>query len=268
MAIDPGSAAVEILAARDASRLVAPFSSRDTAFNLEAGAAIGQQLAALRIGRGENPVGRKIGFTNRNIWTEYGVFAPIWGEVYDSTLVDVTPGAVVKISHLPQPRIEPEVVLGLDSDLQPGMSLGAIEAAIDWVAHGFEIVQTVFPDWKFTGADCMADGGLHGVLAVGPRRSLDASHRTGLAAALAGVKVTLSRNSDVIDTGVGSNVLDGPIHALKHLVDSLETSAQPLRKGEVVTTGTLTRAFPIAPRERWCTTLTGFDLPGLDVTMV
>ncbi len=46
--------------------------------------------------RGERPVGRKIGFTNRTIWAEYGVYAPIWGDMYDTTLRDLaaTDGAL------------------------------------------------------------------------------------------------------------------------------------------------------------------------------
>ena len=39
----------------------------------------------------------------------------------------------------------------------------------------------------------------------------------------------------------------------------------PLRKGELITTGTITRAFPAAPGERWSTKVTGFDLPGMDL---
>jgi 2-oxo-3-hexenedioate decarboxylase len=40
----------------------------------------------------------------------------------------------------------------------------------------------------------------------------------------------------------------------------------PLAAGELVTTGTVTRALQIAPGERWTTRLTGLPLAGLDVT--
>ena len=269
MVFDAAVAAAEILQARDELQPIQPFSKRGGAFDMAAAHRVSHALNALRVARGARPVGRKIGFTNRNIWPEYGVFAPIWGEVYDTTVVEVSPGSAVKVSHLSQPRIEPEIVLGLAEDLEPGIPLEAIEAAIGWVAHGFEIVQTVFPDWKFTGADSMAEGGLHGALFVGPRRALSPLDRTGLAMALADLHVALSRNGEVVDNGVGSNVLDGPIHALKHLVDTLANVplAQSLRKGEAITTGTLTRAFPVVPEERWSTTVSGFDLPGLDVRL-
>jgi 2-oxo-3-hexenedioate decarboxylase len=88
-----------------------------------------------------------------------------------------------------------------------------------------------------------------------------------LAAALSSLKVVLSRNGTVVDEGTGANVLDGPIQALSHLARVLagDRLNPALRKGEVVTTGTLTRAFPVTPGERWSTIVDGFDLPGLSV---
>jgi hypothetical protein len=39
----------------------------------------------------------------------------------------------------------------------------------------------------------------------------------------------------------------------------------PLATGDIVTTGTLTRAFPILPGESWSTTLHGIELGGRPV---
>ena len=41
-------------------------------------------VRALRVARGEQPRGYKVGFTNRGIWQRYNVFAPIWGTVWDT----------------------------------------------------------------------------------------------------------------------------------------------------------------------------------------
>ena len=40
----------------------------------------------LRVANGYEPVGRKAGLANRQMWKEYGVSAPNWGYVYDRTL--------------------------------------------------------------------------------------------------------------------------------------------------------------------------------------
>jgi 2-oxo-3-hexenedioate decarboxylase len=63
-------------------------------------------------------------------------------------------------------------------------------------------------------------------------------------------------------------VLGGPLSALRHLVELLAQDAAqpPLAAGEIVTTGTLTRALPIARGQRWQTALEGVGLPGLDVS--
>lgn len=262
--------AAEILATLDAGRQVEPLTARISGFDNRAAYAVAAALRDLRIARGETPVGRKIGFTNRNIWAEYGVYEPLWGDVYDRTLHDIGTGARIKVSHLPEPRIEPEIVLGLGRDVTSDMTLDDIAGSIDWVAHGFEIVQSIFPGWRFGVADCVADGGLHGALFVGPRRPLRQDERAGLAAALSSLTITLCRDGSVVDRGIGSNVLDGPIQALSYLADVLagDPLGPPLHKGELVTTGTVTRAFPVTPGEKWSTEIEGFDLPGLAVEIV
>ncbi|MDQ2632764.1 MAG: hydratase, partial [Pseudomonadota bacterium] len=170
--MDAAAVAKTVLEAIDGGRQAKPFTTVDAGFSEADAYAVTAELRALRVARGEKPVGRKIGFTNRNIWEEYGVFQPIWGDVYDTTLRNVTQGGLVEVSQLPEPRIEPEIVLGLRHDLVPGMDIAEIAGAVDWVAHGFEFVQSIFPGWRFQVADCIADGGLHGRLFVGPRRKL------------------------------------------------------------------------------------------------
>ena len=101
----------------------------------------------------------------------------------------------------------------------------------------------------------------------GPRLIVQETPGRDLVSDLSRFTITLSRNGETVDTGSGANVLDGPIQALAHLVEVLGRDSRnpPLRAGEMVTTGTLTRAFPVFPGERWTTRIEGFDLPGLSV---
>ncbi|MGE3307421.1 MAG: 2-keto-4-pentenoate hydratase [Rhizobiaceae bacterium] len=267
MAAGPQAIAAEVLAALDAGRQITPFSERGERLSPADAYAVTAELRRLRTERGEKQAGRKIGFTNRGIWAEYGVYAPIWGDIYDTTIIDVTPGARVDISSLPQPRIEPEIVLGIAGEPRAGMSLEETFATVGWIAHGFEIVQTQFRDWRFDWTDCVADNGLHGRLLIGPRRTVEPRERPALLRALSAFRIALSRDGTMIGEGSGANALDGPVHALTHLAGVLAGDAlnPPLRPGEIVTTGTLTPAFPIRPGERWATTLDCIDLPGLSV---
>ena len=61
----------------------------------------------------------------------------------------------------------------------------------------------------------------------------------------------------------------GPLSALRHLVHILanDPESPPLRAGEIVATGTLTRALPVAPSERWSTALEGLPLPEMSLDL-
>jgi 2-oxo-3-hexenedioate decarboxylase len=75
--------------------------------------------------------------------------------------------------------------------------------------------------------------------------------------------VTLSRNGEVRDRGVGANALGHPAAALAHLAAVLASQPQsePLAAGEIITTGTLTAALPVRPGEVWSSQYDG--LPGI-----
>ena len=70
--------------------------------------------------------------------------------------------------------------------------------------------------------------------------------------------------------GHARDVLGGPLTALRHLVELLanDDAGPPLAAGEIVTTGTLTRAFPIAAGEIWRTSVRGAPLDGLSLRLV
>jgi 2-keto-4-pentenoate hydratase len=209
----------------------------------------------LRIRRGEQPRGYKIGFTNRTIWDRYGVHAPIWGTVWNTTLSFCEGEGEIALGGTCQPRIEPECVFGLKATPPARATPDQLLACVEWIAPGFEIVQSHLKDWKFTAADTVADSGLHGRLLVGRRIAVAAPPGGAAAfdAALAAARVTLYRDGERIDAGKGANVLDGPLHALAHFLSALRDcpGAPDLQAGDVVTTGTWTDAWPVRRGEQW-----------------
>src|SRR5262245_5850441 len=264
---DHEAIAAEALAAMDNAHQIAPFSARYPGLTLDDAYRISGQLCALRTARGERVVGRKIGFTNRTIWAEYGVYWPIWGFVFDTTMRNLPPPRQAAQHPFPlalfaEPRIEPEIVFRLAAAPSPDMDEAALFGCIDWVAQGFEIVQSVFPGWKFAPADTVIVNGLHGALLLAPVHPAGFGKATDWVSNLAGFEIELLRNGEVVDRGHAANVLDGPLSALRHLVGLLARDPvnSPLAPGDIVTTGTLTRAFPIMPGESWSTTIHGIEL--------
>ena len=267
--MDVQDIAREVFAVLGTGRQRAPFSGSSPNFGLKEAYAVAAAVRAMREARGERPIGRKIGFTNRTIWAEYGVHAPIWGYVYDSTVRDLFSEAHVSLSGLAEPRIEPEIMFGLAAPPAPGMDARALIRCVDWIAHGFEIVQSIFPNWSFRAPDTVAAYGLHGMLLVGPRHAAGPRPKEW-ARELSLFEIDLFRNGALADHGVAANVLDGPLFALRHLAETLAQDPlnPPLAAGEIVTTGTLTRAFPIATGEEWTTQLKGVPLEGARIRFV
>jgi 2-oxo-3-hexenedioate decarboxylase len=260
----------EVVAVLETGRQIAPFSKAYPDFGLEEAYEVTAAVRAEREAHGERPIGRKIGFTNRTIWAEYGVYAPIWGYVYDRTVRDLAGEPLeVSLKGLAEPRIEPEIVFGLAAPPEPGMDERELIRCVNWIAHGFEIVQSIFPNWSFRAPDTVAAYGLHGRLFIGPRHAAE-PRRDAWTRELSRFEIDLFRNGAPMDHGVAANVLDGPLFALRHLVETLAQDPlnPPLAAGEIVTTGTLTRAFPVAAGEAWSTQLKGVPLEGARIRFV
>jgi 2-oxo-3-hexenedioate decarboxylase len=257
-----------VLDAFASQRLIGLLSGGDPSLD-EAGAyAIASEVHARRVQRGEKPVGRKIGFTNRTIWARYGVWAPIWGYVYDSTVQHASDGrARVAVGHLLQPHIEPEIQLHFARTPPVTRDEAAILDCIDWISHGFELVQCPFPDWKFEAVDTIAAYALHGALVIGPH--VPVADVEDCAAKLRTFTVTLSKNGEQQVTGGGANVLDSPLLAFAHLAEVLanQSRSTPVQAGEVVSTGTLTLPLPVTPGSTFSVALEGIDVPGLSLAI-
>jgi 2-oxo-3-hexenedioate decarboxylase len=242
----------ELVRVHESAAIVPRFSESHPGLTPEAGYAAARELHAHRLARGWNAIGRKIGFTNRTIWERYGVHEPMWGMVYDRTLIHAD--KPISLKGLAQPRIEPEVCFRLKAAPRTSAQ-DELVSCIEWMAHSVEIVQCHHPDWKVTIADCTADNGLHGRLIVGPGSPLQNPDT------LPSIEARLYKGERLVDRGVGANVLGSPLLALGFLVELLhkDPKAPPLRAGEIISTGVLTDAHPVAPGEVWRTELTGLQ---------
>ncbi|KUO67473.1 MAG: hypothetical protein APF80_09465 [Alphaproteobacteria bacterium BRH_c36] len=257
----------ELMALLHTERQVVPFARRYRSFDLAEAYKVVARVRDLRRAQGEKPIGRKIGFTNRMIWSDLGISAPIWNYVFDTTVSDTADGQNgTMLSGMPEPRIEPELVLHLKSAPALGMTSADLIDCIDWVAPGFELVYSVFPNWEFTAADAAAAFGVHGALVVGERLDITRA-RTERAVEISTFAVELENDRGVRRKGFAQSVLGGPIEALKFLVEEIARypDCEPLGPGELVTTGTLTEAMAARSGETWTARYEGIELTPLQL---
>jgi 2-oxo-3-hexenedioate decarboxylase len=257
----------DIKAAQDYCKQLVPLTSRLSHFSNDEAYAVAQLVHKMRINEGAVPVGRKIGFTNPEMWSIYGVCEPIWGYIYDTTVVRLA-GSMARchIGQFSEPRIEPEIVVHFGAAPPVNADPDEVIASIDWIAHGIEIVQSHFPNWKFQAADTIADWGLHATMIVG--EPLVVRGLADLVNDIENFTVTLSCDGEVREQGKGSNALGSPLKAVEHLIGVIakQPYAPPLQSDEMITTGTLTAALPIVPGQTWSTHIRGISLPGISVS--
>ena len=125
-----------------AAKVIASLADHDQipAFSsLRSGIALGDAYRVTRLlraafeTRGEKITGRKIGFTNRDMWKVHGVEAPIWGYCTDRTTYELADTSFQSVKDFAEPRIEPEIIFGLKEAPLPTMDQSALGDCIDWI---------------------------------------------------------------------------------------------------------------------------------------
>lgn len=268
----------QLLNARERSVQIPPLSTNGT-LSIDDGYDIAKTLLDIRIASGEQPVGRKIGFSNRKIAARYGVKTPIdtsiWATLFDSTVRYTEDNhGIQSLKGAIQPRIEPEIVFMLGRTPAPDATIEELANCIEWMAHGYEIDVCPFPGWKFELVDAIAAYGMHGALILGEPRVLSAATRRNLGTTLANASISLSCSAQpsftLMAAGFGSDVLGNPVNALWHLHQQLLQQPQftPLAAGEIITTGSWTDCYPVVPGQTWTTAFSGITLAGLTLSFV
>ena len=209
---------------------------------LDAGAAYAVQEAGVRllVADGERPIGFKLGLTSRAKQAQMGVAEPLYGELTDAMLLDVGE-PLVAADHI-QPRVEPEIAFLVGTDLA-GERVGAAQvlAATAAVAPAIEVIDSRYAGYSFTLPDVIADNASAARLVLGGvRRTVD-----GIDLRLVGC--VLERNGRVVSTAAGAASLGHPAAAVAWLVRALARRGRGLAAGDVVLSGALTEALPVAP---------------------
>lgn len=256
----------EVLSLWKAGKSVPPYSERYPGFSIGDAYAAMIAASAKREAGGDAVVGRKVGFTNTAAWETLGISAPMWGYMFETTLFDLAAADNrFGLNGFAEPRLEPEIVVGLSSAPRPDMNEAQLSDCIEWVAHGFEVAQCIYPGWKFTAADAIANQCLHAAMLVGPRMkpTPEVLHSLGV------LSLDLCRGGEVVTKGSAEDVLGGPLASLLALVKLLDSdpSFPALREGEVVTTGTLSSAPDIVAGEIWSTLTRDTPIAGIELRL-
>lgn len=197
-------------------------ADRQALLDLSEAYAVQQMLTALRITQGAAIIGWKLGYTSEAMRKQMHVERPNFGPLLDSMLI--TDGLVP--DSFVHPRVEPEIAVVVGPDLQVVQARAALE-----------VVDSVWKDYRFSVELNTADGSSAAGVVLGPALPLTA---------LDALSVTLIHNGAVVGQATGAAAMGHPLHAVDWLVESLAAVGDGLRPGQVIITGGLTAAVPIA----------------------
>jgi len=266
---DPRALAQELAAAYANKQQLAAPTTREAEFTLAAAYATEAELVRMRKDAGRCTVGLKVGFANRAMWRALKLDTLVWAHMYDDTVRHAeNDHATVSISKMYAPKIEPEIVFKLRTELPLDADAASVLAAIEWIALGFEIIDCVYPDWKITPVDFVASYGLHAGLVVGTPMPVTPDLIPMLVEQLASFTVSLQKNSAVVAQGAGKNSLKSPALCLAELSSATARAGATLGAGALVSSGTLTEAQLIAVDETYTAVVEGLALPPLTARIV
>jgi 2-keto-4-pentenoate hydratase len=211
---------------------IAPIVGRLGQGNLEAAYDVQAELTRRRLQSGARLVGRKIGLTSVAVQQQLGVNEPDFGALFADMEIEHT--GTLASKNLIQPRIEAEIALVLDRDLErPDTTMAELMRAVAFVAPALEIVDSRIEDWKISIVDTIADNGSSARFVLGNciKKLTDVDLLT--------CGMVMTKNGNVVSVGSGAACLGHPLKAALWLVRKLAENGEPLRAGQVILTGAL-----------------------------
>lgn len=217
------------------------FSMENPEMTIEDAYAVQRAWMAIKLAEGRVRKGQKIGLTSKVMQVAVNIDEPDYGMLLDDMFYE--DGAQVPFERFIEPRVEVEVAFILGKRLAgPDCTVYDVLNATDFVVPAIEIldarVRRVDPETGITRkiVDTISDNAGNGALVLGgrPFRPVDVDLRW--------IAAIFSRNGEVEDTGVAAAVLNNPANGIAWLANKLAPHGECLEAGEVVLSGSFTRA--------------------------
>lgn len=240
----------EIYEAEKTLQAIAPFTEEYPAITVDQAYAAQLQYVEKRITDGAVVKGKKIGLTSKAMQEMLGVDRPDYGHIFDDMIHDED--EAIPTAKYIAPRVEFEIAFVLKADIDgKNVTVENVKEAIDYVVPAAEIIDSRIKHWKIKFEDTVADNGSSAGAVFGSRQvKLDQID-------LPSVKMEVFKNDEKLDEGYGSAVLGDPLEAVVWLAKALDQYGIPLKAGESVLAGALTKAVDVESGDHFKATFDG-----------
>jgi 2-oxo-hept-3-ene-1,7-dioate hydratase len=186
------------------------------------------------VAAGRRLVGRKIGLTSRAMQAATGITEPDYGVMFDDTVY--RSGDDIRADRFSNVRVEVELAFVLKAPLEgPDCTLEDALAATDYVVPALEVLNSHIELEGRTIVDTISDNAAYGAMVLGD------VHKRPDEIDLRWVPGVLSRNGEIIETGVAQGVLGHPATGVAWLANKFAQHGARLEAGEIILAGSFTR---------------------------
>lgn len=227
------------------------FEGRDQSDQAALAYAIQQTNIQRQVLAGRRIVGRKVGLTSLAVQKQLGVDRPDFGTLLDD--MSIVEGEPIHTARLLQPKVEAEIALVLERDLNHERhTVADIIGATAYALAAIEVVDSRIADWSIRFVDTVADNASSGLFVLGTQpvrlSKLD----------LAGLSMRMTCGDETVSQGNGAACLGNPLNAARWLADTLVQVGTPLRAGDIVLTGALGPMVAVKPGHTYTAWIDGF----------
>lgn len=236
---DVSEAADLLEEAEDTQSTTSQLSQRYPHITVADAYAVQAENVGRRKAQGARVVGYKIGLTSLAMQKMMNVDTPDYGHLLDDMVVPES--LPIDTSTLVQPRVEPELafVLGSDMPLRP-ITVADVWRATAFVMPCVEVIDSRYAGWQITFEDTVADNASSARVVLGGSPCAPTALPN-----LAGLGVVLRVRGHVVETGALGAVMGNPVNAVAWLATELATHGVAMRAGDLVLSGSPTRAVDV-----------------------
>lgn len=206
---------------------------------------IRRKLVDRLIAEGGRPRGHKIGFTSEAMQKMYGMTGPDFGQLLDNMFVPL--GEPVRVSHLSNTRVEPELAFELARPLTgPGVDVAAVLDATARVWAAVEVIDSRVGAMRAKANDSIADNAGAGWVILGaaplPPKKLP----------LAEIPISATVDGETLG-GMSGDVMGhpaAPVAWLANRLSEIDGLGGCLEAGAIVISGSCTRSMAVGAGSR------------------
>jgi len=221
-----------------------PVGQIDTKMSMEEAIKVQEQFVAILSRELGEPVGYKAALTNPNVQKLFGVSHPVRGTLLQKMILKS--GSAIPADFGTRPMSEGDLLVRVGDDgINNAKTHEATLQYIDAVIPFIELPDLVYgKDVKLNGPALVA---------------INAGARYGVAGEPVAVKATpewrnrlktftlqiFDEKGLLVTEGTGSSLLDDPLHVILWIKDSLAAEGKKLKKGDLLSLGSITKMIPV-----------------------